>query len=84
MDIGAVARASGLSIKMIRHYESIRLLSQVARTLANYRIYGANEVNTLRFIKRARSLGDDVRSRGRPTLQRSNAIALHTSLSVEF
>jgi MerR family transcriptional regulator, copper efflux regulator len=57
MDIGAAARATGLSIKMIRYYESIRLLPRVARTLANYRIYGADQVNTLRFIKRARSLG---------------------------
>jgi MerR family transcriptional regulator, copper efflux regulator len=57
MDIGAASKASGVSVKMIRHYESIGLLPKVARTSANYRIYGPNEVHVLRFIRRARDLG---------------------------
>jgi Cu(I)-responsive transcriptional regulator len=57
MDIGRAARASGVSVKMIRHYEAIGLLPRVARTLANYRVYGPNDVHLLRFIKRARTLG---------------------------
>lgn len=64
MDIGRAARASGVSVKMIRHYEDIGLLPKVARTFANYRIYGPSEVHTLRFIRRARTLGfsiDDIR-----------------------
>lgn len=57
MDIGRASRASGVSVKMIRHYEAIGLLPKVARTFANYRLYGPSEVHTLRFIKRARTLG---------------------------
>ena len=57
MDIGQAAKRSGVSAKMIRHYEAIDLLPKVARTFANYRIYTDNDVHTLRFIKRARTLG---------------------------
>lgn len=64
MDIGRAARQSGVSIKMIRHYEAIGLLPPPARTFANYRIYAPNDVHTLRFVKRARTLGfsmDDIK-----------------------
>jgi Cu(I)-responsive transcriptional regulator len=57
MDIGRASKASGVSVKMIRHYEEIGLLPRVARTYANYRIYSQNDVHMLRFIKRARTLG---------------------------
>jgi len=64
LDIGRAAKASGVSVKMIRHYEDIDLLGKVARTYANYRVYTDSNVHTLRFIKRARALGfsiDDIR-----------------------
>lgn len=57
IDIGMAARASGVSAKMIRHYESIGLMPGVARTQANYRVYSAHDVHRLQFIGRARALG---------------------------
>ena len=55
--IGRAAKESGVSIKMIRHYEELGLLPKPARSFGNYRLYGPHEVHTLRFIKRARALG---------------------------
>ncbi|UXN70170.1 Cu(I)-responsive transcriptional regulator [Devosia neptuniae] len=60
MNIGQASSASGVSAKMIRYYESIGLISPPNRTESNYRVYGADEVHTLRFVKRARTLGFSV------------------------
>ena len=57
VSIGVVARLSGLSSKMVRHYESLNLLEPVARNESGYRQYGETDLRTLQFIKRARQHG---------------------------
>lgn len=56
-NIGDASEISGVSAKMIRHYEQIGLIPAANRTFANYRIYSETDVHTLKFIKRARLLG---------------------------
>jgi Cu(I)-responsive transcriptional regulator len=57
MNIGQASKASGVSTKMIRYYDEIGLVRPASRTGSNYREYDDKQVNELRFIKRARSLG---------------------------
>lgn len=64
MNIGQAATASGVSAKMIRHYEQVGLFPEPDRTDAGYRQYSASEVHTLRFIRQARDLGFSIQQIG--------------------
>lgn len=57
MNIGDAAQAAGVTPKMVRHYESLGLIPEPARTESGYRLYGAREVAMLRFIRQSRGLG---------------------------
>jgi Cu(I)-responsive transcriptional regulator len=63
--IGRAAELSGVSAKMIRHYEALELIAPAARTLGDYRVYTASDIHALRFVRRARDLGfsiDEIRA----------------------
>ncbi len=57
MQIGAASRLSGVSARMIRHYETIGLLPSPVRRDSNYRDYGNDDIHRLGFVRRARDLG---------------------------
>ena len=57
MNIGAASKASGVSQRMIRHYEKIGLIPAPPRRDSGYRDYSEADVHRLRFIANARDLG---------------------------
>ncbi len=64
MNIGNAAERSGVPAKTIRYYEEIGLIPPAIRAENGYRHYGRNDVETLRFIQRARHLGFSVKDVG--------------------
>ncbi len=60
-NIGQAAKASGISAKMIRHYEEVGLLPASSRTFSGYRTYNHQDVHMLRFIRHSRDLGFSIK-----------------------
>lgn len=58
--IGALAEATGVKIPTIRYYEAVGLLPKPVRSTGNRRLYGAEAIKRLRFIRHARELGFEV------------------------
>lgn len=65
MKIGEASAASGISQRMIRHYERIGLMPPAARRDSGFRDYDERDVHTLRFIGRARDLGFSIEEIGK-------------------
>ncbi len=57
MNIGEASKISGISAKLIRHYESIGLIPKAKRTNSGYRNYAQTDVHMLCFVQRSRNLG---------------------------
>lgn len=64
LNIGQAAEASGISAKMIRHYEDVSLVPPASRTISGYRTYNNRDVHMLRFIKHSRDLGFSIKQIG--------------------
>lgn len=65
MNIGQVASISGVSQRMIRHYEKIGLVPAPPRREGGYRVYVEDDAHRLRFVANARDLGfsvEDIRA----------------------
>src|SRR5690606_32891548 len=63
--IGDVARRSGVSARMLRHYESLGLVQPTGRTVAGYREYSSDDIRRIFHIESLRSLGLSLRDVGR-------------------
>jgi MerR family mercuric resistance operon transcriptional regulator len=62
--IGELARAAGVGVETVRFYERRGLLPASERTVSGYRTYGAEDLERLRFIRRAKALGFELREIG--------------------
>lgn len=65
MLIGEVARRSGVSTRMLRHYDSLGLVRPTGRTVGGYREYSAEDIRRIFHVESLRSLGMSLRQIGR-------------------
>jgi Cu(I)-responsive transcriptional regulator len=89
MNIGVAANLTGVSAKMIRHYEAIGLVRPASRRDNAYRDYAEKDVHELRFIRRARKLGFSIeeirnlltlwRDKGRPSGEVKRIASTHVA-----
>ncbi|MBC7283144.1 Cu(I)-responsive transcriptional regulator [Hoeflea sp.] len=61
MNIGEAAKATGISVKMLRYYDEIGLVRPASRAYSGYRVYSEKDISMLRFVRRARDLGFQVK-----------------------
>ena len=61
MNIGEASKATGISVKMLRYYEEIGLVRPALRAYSGYRVYSEKNISMLRFVRRARDLGFQVK-----------------------
>ena len=57
LTIGKAAKQAGVGVDTVRFYEREGLLARARRTQGGYRLYSADDVDRLRFIRRAKALG---------------------------
>lgn len=57
LSIGQAAREAGCKVQTLRYYEELGLLPKPTRTAGNQRVYGAEHLTRLAFIRHARELG---------------------------
>jgi DNA-binding transcriptional MerR regulator len=63
--IGEVARRSGVSTRMLRHYDTLGLVRPTGRTVGGYREYSAEDIRRIFHVESLRSLGLSLRQIGR-------------------
>jgi MerR family mercuric resistance operon transcriptional regulator len=64
LSIGKLSKLSGVNIETIRYYEKIGVMPAPGRSASGYRIYGADHLKRLSFVRRSRQLGfslDEIR-----------------------
>jgi DNA-binding transcriptional MerR regulator len=65
LKIGEVSKRSGVGVEALRFYEKSGLLDRPSRTYSGYRVYGAEVLERLAFIKQAQALGFSLDEIGR-------------------
>jgi DNA-binding transcriptional MerR regulator len=57
MNIGSLAKEAQVNVQTLRYYERLGILKPVQRRDSGYRVYDADSLQRVRFIKRAQDLG---------------------------